>query len=87
MDYLISRFNSFLLGTQGITKDNLLTCIKRDFKFIPGSDVLVICLPGWGGELNKWKIVKGSVAASRRSFLAYEFPRGIFSDQINPTKT
>lgn len=85
MDYLISLFNSFHLGSD-ITSVNLKLNIKRNFRYLPGSETIVICLPGWGGKLDKWKIIEKYTLSSGASFLAYEFPRGIFSDQKELTK-
>ncbi|MDE2018877.1 MAG: hypothetical protein KGJ13_00860 [Patescibacteria group bacterium] len=85
LDYLISRFNSFTLGSD-ITAENLRPQIKRNFKYIPASKIIIICLPGWGGKLNKWKFLEKYASGSRASFLAYEFPRGIFSDQKDRTR-
>jgi hypothetical protein len=86
MDYLISHLNSFTLGTGGITEENLQDSINRDFEYIPESETLIVCLPGWGGKLAKWKILKVNAIKSKTSFLAYEFPRGIFSDEMDMTK-
>lgn len=86
MDYFISRFNSFLLGARGITEGNFLSHVKKKYEHSPGSKTLMICLPGWGGKLERWKILQRLVVNQKISFLSYEFPRGIFSDQKELTK-
>ena len=85
-DYLISRFNSFSLDTDGLTPENLLDRNKKDFQYVEGSKTLVICLPGWGQGIWTWKRVKKNIVNSGDSFLAYEFPREILSNNHDLTR-
>ncbi|MDO8565118.1 MAG: hypothetical protein Q7R67_00625 [bacterium] len=86
MDYFISRFNLFTLGSEGVTTSNLQSQIKKHFNYVPGSESLIVCLPGWGGKLHELRHVENSAVRQKTSFLAYEFPRGIFSDQKDLTR-
>lgn len=85
-DFLISRINSFSLDTQGLTPKNLLERSKREFLHLQHSNTLVICLPSWGQPLWSWKMVKRHVTSSDCSFLSYEFPRPILSNQVGLTR-
>ena len=85
MDYLLSRFNSFSLDRQGLTPQNLLDKTNRHWNHNPGSDTLIVCLPGWGQKLWNWKMVEKYVKQEGYSFLAYEFPKPILSDSVNLT--
>ncbi len=85
-DYLISRSNSFSLDTGGLTAENLIEKSRKDFHYTDRSDTLVICLPGWNQELWSWGRVKRHVVRSKGSFLTYEFPRAILSDNQELTK-
>lgn len=86
MDYLLSRFNSFSLDTGGLTAGNLLDRTKKDFQYVENSDTLIVCLPGWNQNLWTWGKVKKYSLESNASFLAYEFPSPILSDQFQLTK-
>src|ERR1035437_10782864 len=80
IDYLFSRFNSFSLETNGLTPENLSSRSKRNFSYFPNSETLIIGIPAWGENLSKWKYIKKWVEKSGSSFLYYEFPREILSD-------
>ena len=84
MDYLISRFAPFSLGTN-IAIDNFKKFQIRRFRHIPNSESLLVCLPGWGEKLGKWKNIEKFAVSKKLSFVVYEFPRGIFSDQKDTT--
>lgn len=86
-DYLISRFNFFSLDTGGLTPENLTIRSKKEFEYVLNSEVLVVCLPGWGARLGEWNSVKSCVLAKKQSFLVYEFPRSILSDKKDLTKS
>ncbi len=79
IDYLISRFNSFSLDTRGLSRENFADRTKKDFFYYPNSDTLIVSAPSWGGKIREWQEVKRQAKKSGASFLAYEFPRQIFS--------
>jgi hypothetical protein len=86
MDHLLSNFNSFSLGTGGLSPENLFSKSRSDFLYQPGSRILVVGVPSWGQTLFKWRFVKKWAKRSGVSFLGYEFPRGILSDDHRLTK-
>lgn len=80
LDYFLSRFNSFSLKTHGLTKENFPSRIRKEFFHSPNSSVLIITAPAWGMTLTKWMFIKKWINKSNLSFLGYEFPRGILSN-------
>ena len=86
IDYILSRFNNYSLDTQGLTPKNLFERSKREFVYIPRSETLAICLPGWSQRLYTWKRVRNYILRRKISFLAYEFPTAILSADYKLTK-
>ncbi len=86
LDYILSRFNSFSLDTKGLTPENLASRSKKEFSYSPNSTTLLICLPAWGQNLTEWKNLKKWAERSGVSFLGYEFPREILSDNYQLTE-
>ncbi len=85
-DYILSRFNTFPLDTDGLTPENLPERTKKKFIYTSGSSTLVICLPGWSQPLWSWYFVKRHILRSGASFLAYDFPRPILSNNKELTQ-
>lgn len=86
MDYLISLFAPTRLGTGGVQRDTFLGSIGRSFDYIPDSRILVLCLPGWGQKISGLQRLRKLASNSGASFLAYEFPRAVLSDDVECTK-
>ncbi len=86
IDYIISRFSSDSLSKNGLTPENLSQRIKKDFLHIQGSDTLYVMLPSWSGTLELLAPTKKFVTESRKSYLAYQFPVEILSDDYQLTK-
>src|SRR3989338_5385428 len=86
LDYFLSRFNSFSLETNGLTPENLSARSKREFSYSPNSDILIIGMPAWGQSITKWKQVKKFAEKSGLSFLVYEFPCEILSNDYALTE-
>ncbi len=85
-DFLLSRFNSFSLVKKGLTPLNLSDRIKKKFIYTPNSKTLYIITPAWGAEIYETVKIQGYVLRRNSSFLAYSFPREIFSDNHELTK-
>lgn len=85
-DYILSKFNSFALTTEGLTAHNLPEKIKEEFFHTEGSNVLVLALPGWGQPMWCWSRMRNLVGTRGVSLLAYEFPRAIFSHDYRLTR-
>src|SRR3989344_8486702 len=86
IDYILSRFNSFSLGTKGLTPQNLPERIQKEFTYIPRSKTLVVSLPAWTHSIDRQKSVKRYVTSLDESFLAYDFPHAILSSDYQLTK-
>ena len=86
LDYILSRFNSFSLNTEGLTSENLPDKIKKDFVHTNGAETLFLVMPTWADTIKYLGRAKNQVVVSGASFLAYDFPRAILSNNYNLTK-
>ncbi len=80
IDRILCKFNSFALGTRGLTTENLWLRSKKEIFYSPDSTTLVVGIPSWGENLGKWSNIKKILKQSNISFIIYEFPREILSD-------
>lgn len=86
LDYFLSRFNSFSLKTKGLEPKNLWSRSKKEFFYSPDSTTLIVGIPAWGQSLQYWKYIKKWSKKSRTSFVIYEFPHEILSDNYMLTR-
>jgi len=72
-------------SSRDIIKSNLISMIKKKFRYKKNSDKLFVMLPGWGSTLKYNVVLKKVISKKNYSFLEYEFPKEILSSNWEKT--